>query len=181
MRLSLSFPPIPMNVHHSSKTDQWFTPKAFFQRVEAAFGTFELDVCASPTNAKAAKFFTEADDGLSQRWDGLCWMNPPYGRELADWIAKARRSALENPAVVVCLVPARTDTNWFHRDIASCPFAHVVLIKGRIRFEDGSGNGVTNSAPFPSMLVVYSRNDIQRALDALAPRSAIGVRTMNAA
>lgn len=97
-----------MSVHFSSATDLWATPQDFFDRLDARFG-FEMDVCASPDNAKCARYFTKADDGLTQRWSGICWMNPPYGRQIGHWMRKAYESSLAG-ATVVCLVPARTDT-----------------------------------------------------------------------
>lgn len=130
----------------SSATDQWATPKVFFEKVNAVF-KFELDVCAGNDNHKCDKFFTQEDDGLKQTWGGVCWMNPPYGREIGAWVEKAYKSAKENGATVVCLLPARVDTNWWHN---YCKHGEVILIKGRLKF----GNA-KNSAPFPSALVVF--------------------------
>ncbi len=81
-----------MSVHFSSATDLWATPQAFFDSINAEFG-FELDVCATPDNAKCEKFFTKDDDGLAQEWRGIVWMNPPYGREIGAWMKKAYESA----------------------------------------------------------------------------------------
>lgn len=78
-----------MSVHFSSKTDLWATPQDFFDKVAAEHGPFDLDVCALRENAKAPVFFTPEDDGLKQEWFGKCWMNPPYGREIGDWMRKA--------------------------------------------------------------------------------------------
>ena len=96
----------------SSKTDLWATPQDFFDALDAEFG-FTLDVCATADNAKCPRYFTADDDGLSQEWAGVCWMNPPYGREIGQWMSKAV-DASTNGATVVCLVPARTDTAWWH-------------------------------------------------------------------
>lgn len=96
----------------SSKTDLWATPQSFFDDLDSEFG-FELDVCALPSNAKCERYFTPADDGLSQTWSGVCWMNPPYGKEIGLWMRKAYLSSRQG-ATVVCLVPARTDTRWWH-------------------------------------------------------------------
>lgn len=134
-----------MSVHFSSATDQWATPQAFFDKVNAKFG-FTLDVCASPENAKCGAFFTKEDDGLTKSWQGVVWMNPPYGREIGHWMRKAYESAKDG-AVVVCLVPARTDTAWWH-DYAA--MGCVEFIRGRLKF----GNAKTG-APFPSALVVF--------------------------
>lgn len=138
------------NVHFSSETDLWATPQDFFDRLNAAY-LFELDVCATPENAKCARYFTKDDDGLMQEWCGSVWMNPPYGREIGAWMRKAYESSLRG-ATVVCLVPARTDTAWWH-DWAMR--GSVTFIRGRLKFGDA-----VNSAPFPSALVVfYSRID----------------------
>ena len=123
----------------------WATPQAFFDELNKEFG-FELDVCALPENAKCEKYYTPEIDGLKQQWRGICWMNPPYGREIGAWMEKAYESSLEG-ATVVCLVPARTDTRWFH-DFAMR--GEIRFIKGRLKFGDSK-----NSAPFPSAVVVF--------------------------
>ena len=89
----------------SSATPEWETPPDFFDELNFEF-RFELDVCATRETAKCRKFFTPEDDGLTQDWTGVCWMNPPYGREIKKWMRKARESA-QAGATVVCLVPAR--------------------------------------------------------------------------
>ena len=96
----------------SSKTDMWATPQAYFDEVAKEF-VFSVDVCANKENTKVNKFFSIEDNGLVQKWEGICWMNPPYGREIGKWIKKAYESA-EQGATVVGLLPARTDTKWFH-------------------------------------------------------------------
>lgn len=138
-----------MNVHFSSASDEWATPQATFDALDAEFG-FTLDVCATKNNAKCARFFTREDDGLEQKWEGVCWMNPPYGREIGKWVAKAARTASEGHGTVVCLVPARTDTRWWHD---YCMVATVRFIRGRLKFGDSK-----NSAPFPSAIVIFQRN-----------------------
>ena len=134
-----------MSVHFSSATDLWATPMDFFKRYDNLYG-FELDVCADDENAKCKKYFTKRDDGLSKDWSGVCWMNPPYGREIGLWMKKAWESSLSG-ATVVCLVPARTDTKWWH-DYAMK--GEIEFIRGRLKFVNA-----TNSAPFPSAVVVY--------------------------
>lgn len=134
------------SVHFSSKTDDWYTPQDFYDEWDEKFN-FTLDVCASKENAKCGKFFTKEQDGLSQKWEGVCWMNPPYGREIGKWMEKAYQSSLEG-ATVVCLVPSRTDTRWWH-DYAMK--GDITFIKGRLRF-----GGAKNSAPFPSAVVVFN-------------------------
>lgn len=134
-----------MNVHFSSATDLHATPQDFFDRLDAEFG-FDLDVCASPENAKCTIYFTKADDGLSRDWTGVVWLNPPYGREIGRWLRKANESVKDNGATVVCLVPARTDTNWWHEYVIK---HEVRFVRGRLKF----GNA-KNSAPFPSAVVI---------------------------
>lgn len=134
-------------VHFSSATDDWATPQEFFDELDAEFD-FTLDVCASDSNAKCGRYFTRDDDGLSQTWDAeRCWMNPPYGREIKEWMRKAYGSSLEG-ALVVCLVPARTDTAWWHDYAAKA--TEIRFVRGRLRF--GSAK---HSAPFPSAVVVF--------------------------
>lgn len=134
------------DVMFSSKTDLWETPKDFFDKLDAEF-RFNLDVCALPENAKCAAFYSPDVDGLSQPWYGNCWCNPPYGRQVGRWVAKAAQSAAEG-ATVVMLLPARTDTAWFHDYIYGR--AEVRFVRGRLKF-----GGSTNSAPFPSMVVIF--------------------------
>lgn len=130
-------------VMFSSKTDLWSTPQDFFDKLNEEFG-FDVDVCALPSNAKCDKYYTPLDDGLSQKWEGVCWCNPPYGREIGKWVKKAYQS----DAIVVMLLPARTDTKWFHDYIYGK--AEIRFIKGRLKFGDSK-----NAAPFPSMIVVF--------------------------
>lgn len=137
-----------MNVHFSSKTDLWYTPQDFFKKYDDVY-KFETDVCATDDNAKCAKYYTEEMDGLSQEWRGVCWMNPPYGRTISKWMKKAYESSLEG-ATVVCLVPARTDTGWWHNYAMK---GDIEFIKGRLKF-----GGSKNSAPFPSAVVVFKQD-----------------------
>ena len=135
-----------MDVHYSSATDDWATPDDFFQKLHREF-RFQTDVCASESNAKCAKFYTKESDGLSQEWSGACWMNPPYGREIGRWMEKAYQSARQNGATVVALVPARTDTRWWHSFATK---GEVFFVPGRLKF----GNAKAN-APFPCAVVVF--------------------------
>jgi phage N-6-adenine-methyltransferase len=132
----------------SSKSDDWPTSQAFFDKMNRRYGPFDLDVCAAADNAKCSRFFTAEVDGLRQPWQGRCWMNPPYGKTIGRWICKAWESSLAG-ATVVCLLPARVDTRWWHGYIE--PYATVVdFVKGRLRFGDGK-----YPAPFPSAVVVF--------------------------
>ena len=100
-----------LRAHFSSRRNNWETPRDLFDKLNEEFN-FELDVCATSENAKCKKYYSPEEDGLKEEWKGLCWMNPPYGREIGKWIKKAYESALAG-ATVVCLVPARTDTAWW--------------------------------------------------------------------
>lgn len=132
-------------VMFSSKTDLWGTPQDLFDELDAEFH-FDLDVCALPDNAKCKRYYTPEMDGLSQKWGGCCWCNPPYGRQIGKWV----RKAAESGTTVVMLLPARTDTKWFHDYILGK--AEIRFLKGRLKF-----GGCNNSAPFPSMVVVFRR------------------------
>jgi site-specific DNA-methyltransferase (adenine-specific) len=135
------------DVMFSSASDQWATPQAFFNEWHALFN-FTLDVCADAQNAKCERYFDLSTNGLKQDWSlEVCWMNPPYGREIGQWVKKAYSESLYG-ATVVCLLPARTDTAWWHDYVL--PFAKVTFIRGRLKF----GNA-TNSAPFPSAVAVF--------------------------
>lgn len=134
-----------MSIHFSSKSYELETPQWLFDKYDKLYN-FDIDVCATSENAKCKKFFTKEDDGLRQVWSGSCWMNPPYGREIGKWIAKAYSSSIEG-ATVVCLVPARTDTAWWH-DYAMK--GKIEFLRGRIKFSN-----CDNPAPFPSAIVVF--------------------------
>ena len=139
-----------MNVHFSSETDLHATPLDFFLKQNKKHG-FDIDVCAIAENAKCDKFFTPEQDGLKQEWTGNVWYNPPYGREIGKWIKKGYESSLQG-AKVVCLVPARTDTAWWH-DYAMK--GEIEFIRGRLKFGDAK-----NSAPFPSAIVIFNNKPL---------------------
>lgn len=144
-------------VHFSSATDQWSTPPDFFKKAEAEFGPFDLDPAADATNAKAPQFYTKEQNGLGQDWFGRVWCNPPYGRGIGEWVKKgscAINGVCPTADVVVMLLPARTDTSWWH--VWVIPFAtEIRFIRGRLKF-----GGAKNSAPFPSALVVFRRPNV---------------------
>lgn len=156
-----------MAVHYSTGNHEWGTPPEVFDPLAAEFGPFDLDVCARPWNAKAAKFFSPDDDGLLQTWTGRCFMNPPYGSIIRHWVRKAYEEAvvLKNATVVVCLLPARTDTRWFHD---YCAKGEVRFIQGRVCFqrererEPEPTSAVpkrdrrsSERAPFPCVIVIF--------------------------
>jgi len=133
----------------SSATDDWSTPQNIFDTLDREFN-FTLDPCATPENAKCKLFYTKKENGLAQSWVGhSVFMNPPYGREIGDWVRKAWLSSENAETKVVCLLPARTDTTWFHK---YCVKGEIWFIKGRLKF-----GGSKNSAPFPSMIVIFDR------------------------
>lgn len=137
-----------MSVHFSSKTNEWSTPQSFFNELDKEFN-FTLDPCATHDNAKCDKYYTIEDDGLLQDWSkDIVFMNPPYGREIKHWVQKAYEESLKG-ATVVCLIPARTDTTYWH-DYIFNKADDIRFIKGRLKFGDGK-----NSAPFPSAVIVY--------------------------
>lgn len=136
------------DVHFSSKKQDWLTPKYLFDYFNETF-KFTLDPCASADNALCKKFYTEHDDGLSKSWENEhVFLNPPYGRDIGKWIEKAYKESADNNALVVCLLPARTDTHWFWD---YCKHGFIMFLQGRVKF-----SGHKNSAPFPSMIVVFS-------------------------
>lgn len=140
---------VTLKTMFSSGTDLWATPQWLFDELNNEFH-FDLDVCANAENHKCVKYYTREQDGLIQSWDGNVWCNPPYGRKIGDWVKKAYLSAYTNKGVVVMLLPARTDTKWFHEYIYNQPNVKIRFIKGRLKF----GNS-KNSAPFPSMIVIF--------------------------
>lgn len=134
----------------SSDKMDWATPQAFYDALDEEF-CFTVDVCAEAWNAKHERFWTVQDDALSLSWDGeVCFMNPPYGREIGKWVAKAHQEA-ERGATVVALIPARTDTAYWHDHIQGK--AEVRFVRGRIKFE--RPDGVRDPAPFPSAVIVW--------------------------
>lgn len=143
------------NVHFKSSDREWETPEAIFQPLRKEFN-LTIDVCANTENTKCKVYFDRKLNGLTVNWaeklkivggDGACWMNPPYGRGIDNWIKKAHEESLKG-VTTVALIPARTDTSWFHTYIHGKQ--EVRFIKGRIKFVDAE-----SSAPFPSMIVIF--------------------------
>ena len=167
------------SVHFSNNSNEWETPIALYSELDKEF-SFTLDPCAIPENAKCIKYYTKKDNGLSKDWSGeRVFMNPPYGKEIKYWVEKAYKESL-NGAIVVCLIPARTDTSYWHNFIF--PHAYDIrFLRGRIKFKH-SGDGFKayyceqlslldeeessiveaveeNPAPFPSAIVIFKQND----------------------
>jgi phage N-6-adenine-methyltransferase len=174
-----------LDVHFSSKTDEWATPQWLFDELNAKYGPLELDVCADENNHKCEIWYSKESDGLSQPWDiddeflgdkiyrpAKCWMNPPYSKPehickkncqkkkcierghhqteykpgIGDWVKKAYEES-QRGCLVICLLPARTDTKFFHK---YCLRGKIEFLEGRLKFGDAK-----NAAPFPSMIVVF--------------------------
>lgn len=136
-----------LNVMYSSNSVEWATPQDFFNQLDKEFN-FTLDPCATKENAKCAKFYTKEENGLIQDWTGeTVFCNPPYGRGIEKWVKKCYEHGI-NGGTAVMLIFARTDTRYFHDYIYN--IAEIRFIKGRLKF-----GGCKNSAPFPSMVVIY--------------------------
>ena len=131
-----------------AKTVEWETPPDLFARLDIEFA-FTLDPCATSETAKCEKFYTKEDNGLIQSWKGeRVYMNPPYGRQIKDWAQKAYEEIRSGAHIIVGLLPARTDTHWFHNYVY--PFCEIRFLKGRLKY-----GGSDTSAPFPSMVVIW--------------------------
>lgn len=133
----------------SSKSNEWDTPKDFYEKLNEEFN-FNLDPCSTHENAKCEKHYTILEDGLKQDWGGhTVFMNPPYGRDISKWVQKAYEESKKPNTTVVCLIPSRTDTSYWH-DYIFGKAKDIRFIRGRIKF----GNS-KNSAPFPSAVIVF--------------------------
>lgn len=132
----------------TSNTDQWATPQKVFDKLDAEFN-FTIDVCADANNAKCFDYYDKEMDGLSQQWEGRVWMNPPYGRSIYAWIEKMYNES-KHCEICVCLIPARTDTKYWHNFAMKAK--EIRFVVGRLKFGDSD-----NSAPFPSAIVVFDQ------------------------
>ena len=130
----------------TAKSVEYETPWDVFNPINEEFG-FTIDLCATHENKKVENYYTVTDDALKQEWQGVCWCNPPYGRELPKWITKAHQSAQNGKATVVMLIPARTNTAWWH-DI--CMKGEIRFLRGRPKFNNGK-----HGLPFPLALVIF--------------------------
>jgi len=131
----------------SSKSD-WETPDKLFDRLNNEF-EFTIDVCASATNKKVDNYFSVRDNALVQEWTGICWMNPPYGKDIKLWVKKAYTASLDGETTVVCLLPCRTDTVWWHE---FCMKGEIRFCNKRLKFKNSN-----NMATFPSAIVVFGK------------------------
>lgn len=138
------------DVMFSSKDMTYETPQWLFDKLNSIF-RFTLDVCAVPETAKCDTYYTPEIDALKQNWEGICWMNPPYGRSVSKWIKKAYDESVKNSSTIVCLIPARVDTRYQH-EIVFKYAKTICFIKGRLKFGHS-----TNSAPFPSQIIIFGK------------------------
>jgi len=150
----------------SSKSSEYETPQWLFDQLNDEF-YFTLDPCATKENAKCKKYYTITDNGLVKDWGGeIVFVNPPYGREIGKWVKKAWEEFYSIhpfgfPPTIVMLLPARTDTKWFHKYIYNQ--AEIKFLKGRLKFKNRTfpsykeGENNESSAPFPSMIVVFKK------------------------
>lgn len=134
----------------ATSSDEWETPKDLFEKLDNQYH-FNLDLCATHKNHKCEKYYTKEQDGLKQEWAGVCWCNPPYSNVKA-WVKKAYNEA-QKGTVIIMLIPARTDTRWFHDWIYNMYGVEVEFLRGRLRFSGSKWN-----APFPSMIVTFKKN-----------------------
>jgi phage N-6-adenine-methyltransferase len=138
------------NVLYSRSSDEWETPKDLFEKLNEQYH-FILDLAATDQNHKCERYFTKEIDGLKQEWAGICWCNPPYSN-ISAWVKKAYNEA-QKGSIIIMLIPARTDTRWFHNYIYMMYGVEIEFIKGRLKFSGSKWN-----APFPSMIVTFKKN-----------------------
>ena len=137
----------------SSKSNEWGTPQDFYDKLNNKF-KFTLDPCATYENHKCKKYYTIEDDGLSKSWSNeIVFVNPPYG-DIGKWVKKAYEESTQNNAIVVMLIPCRTDTKYWH-DYVMKGASKIFFVKGRLRFQNNGAQEKTNAAPFPSVVVVF--------------------------
>jgi len=135
-----------MKVHYSSQSNEWETPQDLFDDLDDEFH-FTLDPCCTKENTKCKKYYTAEDNGLSKSWAGeIVFMNPPYGREIGKWAKKAY-GEWQDGATVVCLVPSRTDTAYWHDYFMK---GEIRFIRGRVKFSNSK-----QGAPFPSAIIIF--------------------------
>lgn len=149
----------------TSKNQEWETPQELFNQLNEEFN-FTIDLAGNSINHKLQHYYNLEQDSLKQDWSNQrAFLNPPYGRKIGQWIKKCAKTQQENRQlvippydiglpVIVALLPARTSNNWFHKYCYNQPGVDVRFIKGRLKFELG-GEPVENSAPFPSMIVIW--------------------------
>jgi len=140
------------NVMYKSQSAEWETPQSLFDKINLEFH-FNLDPAANDQNHKCERYFTKREDGLKQPWTGIVFVNPPYGAEIGKWVQKGYFES-KHGALVVMLVPARTDTKWWHEYVMR---GEIRFIRGRVQFINplATTKKKTCSAPFPSAIVIF--------------------------
>lgn len=128
---------------YKSDNSKWETPDDLFNALNDHYH-FTIDLCADKNNHKLDNYYGEEQDALSKNWEGICWMNPPYGKDISKWVEKAYNS---KGAIVVCLLPVRSDTKWWHK---YCMNGEIKFINKRLKFKNSN-----NMATFPSALVIF--------------------------
>lgn len=142
-------------IFHSTEqgSEEYETPPDLFNKISKFFGPFDLDVASSSENKKCKNFFTKKCNALDQQWIGKVWCNPPYGKQISLWLEKAiKEIEIGNCISATFLIPARTDTKWFHSIIADYA-TFVFFVKGRVKFIGGK-----HTSTFPSMVVHFSKD-----------------------
>ncbi len=143
-----------VEVMFKSQKDNWETPQDIFNKLNSEFN-FTLDPCADELNHKCNKYYDKEKNGLLQCWEGeRVFCNPPYGKVVSSWVRKCYLHSKYDNGIAVMLIPARTDTRWFHRYIYNKDNVEVRFLKGRIKFV-----GSENPAPFPSMVVIFTPSE----------------------
>ena len=148
----------------SSISNEWETPQELFNKLNNEFH-FTLDPCCQEYNHKCSKYFTANDDGLSKDWSNeIVFVNPPYGNDIGKWVKKCYEENLNNNTLIVTLIPSRTDTKWFHNYIYNNNKVEIRFLKGRLKFIsrllpswNPEGNFKLQSAPFPSMIIIFKK------------------------
>lgn len=135
----------------TAKQSNWATPHYIYSFLDRIF-YFEHDLCADDSNAKSDSFITKRTDAFSVEWNGSCFMNPPYGKQIKNWVRKAYLEGSREGNTIVCLIPSRTDSSWWHDYVMKS--AEIWFIRKRIKFQ-----GAKYNAPFPSCVVIFNGNE----------------------
>jgi phage N-6-adenine-methyltransferase len=141
-------------LHRKASTEEWGTPQRLFDKLNEEFG-FNLDVCATAVNRKCKNYFNKKHNALRQRWFGVCWMNPPYSIDaLRSFMRKASQETVRG-VTTVCLVPVKTEQDWWHDYVWNKPNVEIRFLRGRLRFEHPDRNRRRDSAYCPICIVVF--------------------------
>lgn len=137
----------------SSANCEWETPPDLFEKLNRKYH-FTLDAASTDANALCKEHYTREQNGLLQSWKtgGAVWCNPPYGKDIVKWVRKAWEES-QTGQLIVLLIPARTDTKWFHDYVYHK--AAIYFLRGRLKY-GLNGKQARNNAAFPSMIIVYN-------------------------